>query len=76
MFFFFTLISRMSSLFFEKIFFLKKYKNKIILKHISLKNIKYLKNFIIKIRPINIFNKRGLRNKRSTIYKKIGKKTA
>lgn len=38
-------------------------------------NLKSIISLIIKVRPINPFTKRGLRNSKSILKKKIGKKS-
>lgn len=60
-----------------KNFFLKKIKkNKILIKTSFLSKIDTIGDKIVNIRPNNIFNKRGLRNSKKLILKKIGKKTS
>lgn len=51
-------------------------KNKIIIKSSNINILSKIKIKILNVRPINIFNKRGLRGSKSLIYVKKGKKSS
>jgi len=51
-------------------------KNKIIIKSPNMGVLNGIKRKILNVRPINIFNRRGLRGSKSLIYVKKGKKSS
>lgn len=54
----------------------KPHKYKFIILNNNLQTLKQLNHKILKIKPVNIYTKRGLRNFRQTIYKRKGKKSS
>lgn len=62
-------------MFFFKILFQRMAKQKYIFISKNYKYLSQLIQYIYKIRPFNIFTKRGIRLSQQKIYKKIGKRT-
>jgi len=54
----------------------KPHKYKFVILNNNIKTLKTLNQQILKIKPLNVYTKRGLRNFRQIIYKRKGKKSS
>ena len=65
-----------TTILFRSVFIKKPHKYKFVIFKNSIKKINKLANMIVKIKPMNFYTKRGIRNSRQIIFKRKGKKNA